>query len=56
MWKWLKAGKEVTVSWHWDTEGLQHGVSNLHDANAAVHLALSVVVVGVGVVPRAGRC
>lgn len=52
--------KEVTVSWHWDTEGLQHGVFwDLHDANAAVYLALSVVVVGVGVgigiVPRASR-
>lgn len=49
-------GKEVTVLWHWDTEGLQHGVWNLHDAYAAVKLALSVVVVGVGVVPRPWWC
>lgn len=65
MWTQLKAGKEVTVSGHWDTAeaysmglGLYGRLSSpgLHDTDTAIELALCVVVVDVGVVSGGGRC
>lgn len=50
----MAEGSKVTVFWYRDTEAIQYGIGELHDADAAVQLALSVVVVGVRVVSGTG--
>lgn len=53
MWKWLKAGKEVTVLWHWDTEGFStaFGIYMMLTLRFSSHWPLLLLALGLCRVP-----